>query len=262
MTIEQHGSFLAMNKKTSFITGNSSGLGLGLSQVLLNHDYHVFGCSRRGCSLTGNIDDLRCDLSQPETITNVLERLLKNVASLDLVILNAGILGEIKKISDTSLQDLQQIMEINLWPNKLILDWLLHSELQIDQILLISSGAAVLGNKGWGGYALSKCALNMLGRLYAHEFEQTHIAAVAPGLIESTMMDYLCNETDSDTYPALQRIKQAHNEGKTLTPVEAGERILQVLPELKKFESGSYIDLRQILAPEEYETLLKARNRN
>ena len=250
-----------MNKKTAFITGNSRGLGRGLSQVLLNHDYQVFGCSRQGCHLQGEIVDQRCDLTQPDTIPGALDQLLKGVTSLDLVILNAGILGEIKKISDTSLDELQQIMKINLWPNKVIMDWLLKSELKIDQILLMSSGAAVLGNKGWRGYALSKSALNMLGRLYAHEFGQTHIAAIAPGLIESSMMDYLCNRADSDAYPALQRIKQARDEGKTLSPTAAAERILQALPEIKKFESGSYIDLRQILAPDEYEALLKARNR-
>jgi NAD(P)-dependent dehydrogenase (short-subunit alcohol dehydrogenase family) len=191
--------------------------------VLLDQDYQVFGCSRRGCHLTGDIKDLQCDLSQPETIPNALEQLLKGAKNIDLVILNAGILGEIKKLSDTSLEELQQIMAINLWPNKVILDWFLRADLKIDQILLMSSGAAILGNKGWGGYALSKSGLNMLGRLYAHEFSQTHIAAIAPGLIESSMMDYLCTEADSEAYPALQRIKQAHNTGQTLTPVQAVE---------------------------------------
>ncbi|MCG7894797.1 MAG: SDR family NAD(P)-dependent oxidoreductase [Candidatus Thiodiazotropha taylori] len=250
-----------MNKRTAFITGNSSGLGLGISQVLLNQGYRVYGCSRRGCKLQGDIVDQHCDLTRSETIPDALEQLLNGVTTLDLVILNAGILGEIKNISDTSLDSLRQIMEINLWPNKVILDWLLKSPLNIDQILLMSSGAAVLGNKGWGGYALSKSGLNMLGRLYAHEFDETHIAAIAPGLIESSMMDYLCSEADSDAFPALQRIRQARDEGKTLSPSAAAERILQALPEIKGFESGSYIDLRQILAPDEYQALLEARNR-
>ncbi|MCP3870534.1 MAG: SDR family NAD(P)-dependent oxidoreductase [Gammaproteobacteria bacterium] len=48
----------------------------------------------------------------------------------------------------------------------------------MEQIVMISSGAAVLGNQGWGGYAISKAALSMLARLYAHEFTQTHISLV------------------------------------------------------------------------------------
>ncbi|MEW8551246.1 MAG: SDR family NAD(P)-dependent oxidoreductase, partial [Candidatus Thiodiazotropha endolucinida] len=176
-------------------------------------------------------------------------------------VLNAGILGEIKHISKTSLDELQQIMEINLWPNKIILDWLLQSHIKVDQILLLSSGAAILGNKGWGGYALSKCALNMLGRLYAHEFPATHIASIAPGLIESDMMDYLCTQADSEEYPALQRLRQARRDGAVLSPLQGAERILETLSRLKEFESGSYIDLRQILAPDEYQALIEARNR-
>ncbi|PVV19784.1 MAG: alcohol dehydrogenase [gamma proteobacterium symbiont of Ctena orbiculata] len=250
-----------MDKKNALITGNSSGLGLGLSEVLLAHGYKVFGCSRRGCDLAGDVVDIRCDLSRFDTIGEKLEQLLQGVGALQLVVLNAGILGEIKHISETSLDELQQIMDINLWSNKIILDWLLQSGIRIDQILLLSSGAAVLGNKGWGGYALSKCALNMLGRLYAHEFQATHIASIAPGLIESSMMDYLCTQADSTEFPALQRLQQARKDGLVLSPVEGAERILETLPRLKEFESGSYIDLRQILAPDEYQALIEARNR-
>jgi NAD(P)-dependent dehydrogenase (short-subunit alcohol dehydrogenase family) len=250
-----------MAKKNALITGNSSGLGLGLSEVLLAHGYRVFGCSRRGCGLTGDIVDITCDLTDFDAIPQKFEELLQGVETLELVVLNAGILGEIKHISKTSLQALQQMMDINLWPNKIILDWLLHSDIRIDQILLISSGAAVLGNKGWGGYALSKSALNMLGRLYAHEFPTTHISSIAPGLIESSMMDYLCDEADSEAYPALKRLQQARSEGVVLSPIKGAERILETLSRLKAFESGSYVDLRQILAPDEYQALIEARNR-
>ncbi|MES9896738.1 MAG: SDR family NAD(P)-dependent oxidoreductase [Candidatus Thiodiazotropha endolucinida] len=250
-----------MDKKNALITGNSSGLGLGLSKVLLARGYRIFGCSRRGCDLPGEVVDVHCDLTDFDAIAGKFEQLLQGIETLELVVLNAGILGEIKHISKTSLDELQQIMEINLWPNKIILDWLLQSHIKVDQILLLSSGAAILGNKGWGGYALSKCALNMLGRLYAHEFPATHIASIAPGLIESDMVDYLCTQADSEEYPALQRLRQVRRDGAVLSPLQGAERILETLSRLKEFESGSYIDLRQILAPDEYQALIEARNR-
>ncbi|MES9940825.1 MAG: SDR family NAD(P)-dependent oxidoreductase [Candidatus Thiodiazotropha sp. 6PLUC2] len=250
-----------MVKKNALITGNSSGLGYGLTEVLLAHGYRVHGVSRRGCNLQGDLLDIQCDLTNFVAIPEMLDKLLSGVETLDLVVLNAGMLGEIKHISRTSLEELRHVMDVNLWPNKIILDWLLNSRIQIDQILLLSSGAAVLGNKGWGGYALSKSALNMLGRLYAHEFPDTHITSIAPGLIESDMMDYLCTQADSNEYPALQRLQQARVDGTILSPLQAGERILETLLRLKEFESGSYIDLRQIIAPDEYQTLIESRNR-
>lgn len=43
-----------------------------------------------------------------------------------------------------------------------------------------SALAEVLSPQGWSGYALTKAALNMLAKLYAHGFAQTRIAALAP----------------------------------------------------------------------------------
>ena len=245
--------------KNTFITGNSSGLGKGLSEALLLQGYQVYGCSRQGCDLQGNIEDITCDLTDFDSISDALLKLLKGVTTLDLVVLNAGMLGKLKNTSETSVTELQQIMDINVWSNKIIFDWLLQSGINIGQIVLISSGSAVLGSKGWGGYAISKAALNMLAKLYAHEFTNTHIISIAPGLIDTQMMDYLCFEADSEQFPALKRIQDGRNKGIILPPLKAAERILDALPQLKNFTSGSFIDLRQIVAPEEYQELMKVK---
>jgi len=248
-----------MITSSALITGNSSGLGEGLTQTLLSQGYQVYGCSRRGSTLTGNIKDIRCDLTDFNSVASALDELLSGVNSLDLVILNAGVLGQLKNLSDTNIEDLQQIMDINVWSNKFVLDSLLKSGINIKQIILMSSGAAVLGNKGWSGYALSKATLNMLGCLYAHEFSNTHVISIAPGLIDSKMMDYMCNEVDSDEFPALKRIQRAKKDGKVLSPIQAAERIMEALPYFKDYESGSFIDIRQILAPDEYEELMRTK---
>lgn len=239
-------------KRNTLVTGNSSGLGKGLTETLLSRGYRVYGCSRRGCDLKGDLHDVRCDLTDYDAVPGALSRLLEGVEYLDLVVLNAGMLGHIKTMQNTSIAELQTIMDVNVWSNKCILDWLLASNIAIKQIVLMSSGAAVLGNKGWGGYALSKAALNMLGRLYAHEFPDTHLIAVAPGLIESSMMGYMCSEVDSEEFPAVRRIQLAREAGGVLSPEQAAERLLEALPHFGDYESGSFIDIRQILAPEEY----------
>ncbi len=243
-----------------FITGNSSGLGRGFSEYALEQGWNVYGCSRRGCELAG-VHDIRCDLSDFEALPLALDKLLQGVPQLDLVILNAGILGEIKPMHETSLLEFKRITDINVWSNKVILDWLLDSGINTQQIIAISSGAAVMGNKGWSGYALSKASLNMLIRLYSHEFSDTHLAAVAPGLIDTPMMDYLCEEPDPTEYPALARIREARGTPVMPEPRQAAERVMNIMDELRAFESGSFVDIRQIDAPEEYAALLEARNK-
>ncbi len=244
--------------KTLLITGNSSGLGRGISQVALQRGWAVYGCSRRGCDLNG-VHDQRCDLADFDAIGPALEQLLNGCSRLDLVILNAGLLGEIKPSQEQSLEQMCQLMDVNLWANKVILDGLLQRGLAVGQIIAISSGAAVLANRGWGGYTLSKAALNMLMRLYAHEFPNTHLSALAPGLIDTAMMDYLCVEPDPVTYPALQRIRDARGSAVMPQPEAAGRRLLDAVERLRQFPSGSFIDIRQIDAPEEYAALMAAR---
>ena len=239
-----------------FITGNSSGLGYALTRHYLEQDWRVSGCSRRGCEgLGGFLSDMRCDLTNFEGIPVSLEDLLGAAHKLDLVILNAGILGEIREIAKTPLADIQRIMDSNVWANKVILDWLIHSGLEVAQVIMISSGASVLGNRGWGGYALSKAALNMLAKLYAHEMPDTHIVSLAPGLIDSDMMSYLCEEADAEKFPALNRLREARDSEAMQTPAEAAENIASVVGQLREFESGSFVDIRQILAPDLYSSL-------
>jgi len=244
--------------KTVLITGISRGLGRGLADVFISEGYFVYGCSRTGKAFNDNMRHVACDLSLIADIHNCFESLLADVHTLDVVILNAGILGDIKDMSDTSVEELEKMMTTNVWSNKLILDFLLQSNIKVKQILLMSSGAAVLVNKGWGGYALSKAALNMLGRLYAHEMPATHISAIAPGLVDTDMMDYLCNQVDGDVFPALQRLKDAQGTDTMQTPDVAARKILEALPALKNFASGSFVDLRKIFSPDEYDDLMKA----
>ncbi|MDJ0741558.1 MAG: SDR family NAD(P)-dependent oxidoreductase [Gammaproteobacteria bacterium] len=243
-----------MATQSAFITGTSSGLGLGLARHLVAQGWAAYGCSRRGCNLPG-VHDVIVDLGDPPAVAPALQQLLGGAAGLDLVVLNAGVLGEIRDMTATPLADLQRVMAVNVWANKLILDWLHAWGRPIGQIVLVSSGAAVLGNRGWGGYALSKAALNMLARLYAHEFAASHIAAVAPGIIDTAMMDHLCDEADAETFPALQRLRAARGTVAMPGPLAAAERLVAVLPQLRERPSGSFVDIREILDPDAHARL-------
>lgn len=234
-----------------FITGNSSGLGLGLTEALLDRDAIVWGMSRRGCPLKDHNDeglrDRKQDLGTLNTIDEGLERLLSDCLRLDLVILNAGILGRIQEISHTDVHDLEHMMRVNVWANKMILDWLIEKQIPVDQIIAISSGAAVNMNYGWGGYSLSKAALNNLITLYAHEMPDTHLVSFAPGLIETGMQDYLCGEVDSEEFPSVEKLKKARGTEAMPSPREAADTLLDLLETLKSdYESGSFVDIRNM----------------
>jgi NAD(P)-dependent dehydrogenase (short-subunit alcohol dehydrogenase family) len=242
----------------ALITGSSSGLGRGLAGQLLDRGWQVYGCSRRTAGLPG-LHERLLDLGDHDAVPDALAGLLAGVRHLRLVVLNAGVLGAIRDISETPLDELKRVMEINVWANKTLLDWLHGSGLAIDQIVMISSGASVLGNRGWGGYALSKATLNMLARLYAHEFPHTHLCALAPGIIDTAMMDELCGRADAARFPALRRLHEARGTEAMPGPDEAAARVISVLERLRDWPSGSFVDIREILEPDEYARLFGGR---
>lgn len=230
------------------ITGNSSGLGLGLTETLLKRDAIVWGMSRRGCPVHDNdgLRDRRFDLSNLNALPEAMERLLSDCLRLDLVVLNAGILGKIHEISETDVHDLEHMMRINVWSNKLILDWIIERQLPVEQVIAISSGAAVNMNYGWGGYSLSKALLNNLVKLYAHEMPDTHLTALAPGLVDTPMQDYLCGEVDSEEFPSVQKLKDARGTENMPGPAAVAENILGLLDKLREGDSGQFVDLRSL----------------
>jgi benzil reductase ((S)-benzoin forming) len=234
-----------------FITGNSSGLGLGLTEELMDRDGIVWGMSRSGCPLKSRFDDAlrdrRQDLGTLNTLEDGLDQLLSDCLRLDLVVLNAGILGRIQDLSSTDVHDLEHMMRVNVWSNKIIFDWLIERQIPVSQIIAISSGAAVNMNHGWGGYSISKAALNNLVQLYAPELPDTHLTALAPGLIDTGMQDYLCAEVDSEEFPSVQKLKDARGTDQMPGPRDAARQILDLLDGLRSnHESGSFVDIRKL----------------
>ncbi len=226
------------------ITGVSSGLGHALAEVCLERGYRVYATGRHRPSDIEhpNFHFFACDLSDLKSLRACVTEGLQGVDQLEAVILNAGMLGEIKPMVETSVEALKKICDLNVWANKLLLDLLIARELRVKQVIGISSGAAVNASKGWGGYSLSKSALNMLLRLYAHEMPSTHLTALAPGVIDTPMVRYILEEVDETAYPSAGRLKR----GPIMTPQEAAKRLVDTIPKLLRYESGAFVDIREM----------------
>ncbi|MGB0514362.1 MAG: SDR family NAD(P)-dependent oxidoreductase, partial [Wenzhouxiangellaceae bacterium] len=152
----------------------------------------------------------------------------------------------IRPISETDVHDIEHLMRVNVWANKMILDWLIERALPVSQVIAISSGAAVNMNYGWGGYSLSKAALNNLIQLYAHEMPDTHLTALAPGLVDTAMQDYLCDEVDAGDYPSVKKLHDARGTERMPDSNAAAERLLELLDSLRDGQSGQFLDVRDL----------------
>lgn len=225
------------------ITGVSSGLGAALAEACMQRGDDVYALGREDNKTLQNKPGyyfLPVDLSEVEMIAENIKAFVDK-HRFDLLILNAGIISQIKTLDETGLYELREIMDLNVWANKQVIDTLdLHAK--TEQIVAVSSGAAINGHKGWGGYAISKAALNTMIKIYAEEKPWTHFSAIAPGVVMTPMLQRMFKISDPVIYPSVQRIR----DGLILSPREAAIRFLKACDAAKKHPSGSYLDVRNL----------------
>lgn len=234
--------------ETILITGVSSGLGHGLAKTYLGNGATVYGCSRREPKdlIEAGLHFQSIDLKDEASGGPAFANLIGPVDQFDCVILNAAKLGEIRDMAATPLSDLRETMEINVWANKWLLDALFKNTPSVKQVIGISSGASQSGSRGWNGYSLSKAALNMLIKLYAGEQPNTHFTALAPGLVDTEMQDYLTALPEDERYKPLEILKAAKGTDKMPDGATCAKMLIEAFPKLLKQPSGEFADIRKM----------------
>ncbi|MEO1923528.1 MAG: SDR family NAD(P)-dependent oxidoreductase [Nautiliaceae bacterium] len=215
------------------ITGISRGIGYGLAKHYIENGDEVYAIGRKN-PFGEAVRFYRLDVGAYEKIPHAIESL--EINKLDLAILNAGILGEIKEMKHWSIKELQNIFDINVWANKVLIDELAPFT---EKIVVMSSGAAVNGNPGWGGYSLSKCAVNMMVSIYSKEID-SKIYALAPGVIDTDMVAKVISG-DHSKFRSLDRVEEGR-----VSLEEGVLRIVNTIEKLDEFENGSFVDVRLI----------------
>jgi benzil reductase ((S)-benzoin forming) len=231
------------------ITGTSSGIGEGLALYYLSQNHSVIGLSRRENKKfkhQKDFDFYQCDLTKIKQVKATINKISKKYKNLDLVILNAGILGELKKFENQKMTKVLELMQINVWANKIIIDKFLKKNIEIKQIVGISSGAAVNANAGWGAYSISKAALNIMLKTYAAENSQIHFSSLAPGLVDTAMQDYIFTMENPENFQSVEWLKQAKGTDQMPKPENLAPKISETIEKLLKMESGSYLDIRDM----------------
>jgi NAD(P)-dependent dehydrogenase (short-subunit alcohol dehydrogenase family) len=110
---------------------------------------------------------------------------------LDAFFANAGVLGALTPVTHLDPKIFQELLDINVTANwRLIrsLDPLLRAS-QAGRALFVTSGAARKNIPFWGGYAMSKAALESLALTYAAECEGTNVKVnlLNPGPVRTAM---------------------------------------------------------------------------
>jgi len=229
-----------LNKKKIIITGNTSGIGLELNKLLIRNNY-IIGISKSKSNIQNNLQ-AKVNLNN----LNILKKKIFEIKipnKIDYLILNAGILGKIDKINNITIKEFLDILKINFLSNKVLIDVLLRKKIKIKNVIAISSGAAKSGKDGWGLYCTSKAALYQLINTYDLEHKNIKFINLAPGLAKTRMQDEIYLVKDKNI-KSVKKFQQLYRMNQISSPESIAKKIISFLDNIKKFKSGSFIDLR------------------
>ena len=88
----------------------------------------------------------------------------------------------------------------------------------------------------------------MLAELYAYEMPATHIISLAPGMVHTAMQDYLVDTEQVNEYhfPSVRAMRDAIGTDNMPEPDVIAGRIVALIPQLKRYVSGSFVDIREL----------------
>ncbi|MGB8366077.1 MAG: SDR family NAD(P)-dependent oxidoreductase [Rhizomicrobium sp.] len=187
--------------RVALVTGASRGIGRAASLALAAAGAHVVLIARTVGGLEEVDDEIqRCgghatlvplDLKDFPALDRLGASIYERWGRLDVFFGNAGILGELTPLSHLNPKVFQELLDVNVTANgRLIrsLDPLLRAS-DAGRVLFVTSSAARKHTPFWGGYAMSKAALESLALTYAAECAGTNIKVnlLNPGPLRTRM---------------------------------------------------------------------------
>ncbi|MEM9707006.1 MAG: SDR family NAD(P)-dependent oxidoreductase [Pseudomonadota bacterium] len=202
--------------KIALVTGASRGIGRATALALATEGAHVLALARTIGGLEELDDDIRsvggsaslipCDLTSSEAINNLAPALAQRFEKIDILVLNAGVLGELAPLPDVSEKLWTRTIDTNLTAN-----WRLLSK--IDPFLRASGNARVAfltsrvggaeARPFWGPYAVTKAGLEMMAETYALESKSAgvRVSIIDPGAMRTKMRAQAMPGENPETLP-------------------------------------------------------------
>jgi NAD(P)-dependent dehydrogenase (short-subunit alcohol dehydrogenase family) len=210
----------SLQGRIALVTGASRGIGRAAALALSQAGAHVIAVARTVGGLEELDDEIKAkggtatlvpvDLKDFAGIDRMGAAIFERWGKLDMLLANAGILGVLTPLTHLQPRVWDDLMAINLTANwRLIrsLDQLLRLS-DAGRALFVSSAAAVYNRPFWGGYAVSKAALDALVKTYAAELTGTTVKVnvLYPGPTRTAMRAQAMPGEDPLTLPAPEEL--------------------------------------------------------
>ena len=227
--------------RIALITGASRGIGAATAEALAGQGAHVILTART----TGGLEEVEerihqaggaatiapLDLIDGDSIGRLANAIAQRWEKLDILILNAAMLGTLAPVAAVDAKEFAQLLTLNVGAQAALIaafDPLLRASEQ-GRLIAITSSVAQNPSAYWGAYGASKAALENLTQAYAKEIaniSKVRAAIINPGATATKMRAKAYPGEDPAT------LKQ---------PATVGETIARIL--VDDFETGARLQL-------------------
>jgi NAD(P)-dependent dehydrogenase (short-subunit alcohol dehydrogenase family) len=191
----------SMSGRVALVTGASRGIGRAAAKALAAEGAHVILVARTVGGLEEVDDEIQraggtatlvpLDLKDFPALDRLGASIHERWGRLDAFLGNAGTLGALTPLNNLEPKVFQELVDINVTANWRLIrsfDPLLRAS-DAGRALFLTSGAARHHTPFWGGYAMSKAALESLVLTYAAECTGTNVRAnlLSPGPLRTKM---------------------------------------------------------------------------
>ncbi|ACA82578.1 3-oxoacyl-ACP reductase [Leuconostoc citreum] len=179
------------SNKNILLTGAASGIGFSQLEAYLAAGAIVYAVDRQDIAYQHiNLKTFKLDISQHKQLKVWLETLTQSV-SFDILLNTAGVLDDYKTSLDTTLDDWQHVLDINLTPMFILTNAVLPAMLSRGYGHIINMASIAGFSAGGGGVAYTSAKHAIVGYTKQLAFDYSakglHVNAIAPGAIKTPM---------------------------------------------------------------------------
>ncbi|MCE7797408.1 SDR family NAD(P)-dependent oxidoreductase [Sphingobium sufflavum] len=192
----------ALSGRLALVTGASRGIGAATAKALAAAGAHVILVARTSGGLEAVEEEIHAagghatiaplDLVDGESIGRLAQAIAGRWNALDILVLNAAMLGTLAAVPAVDAKEFSRVMTLNVLAQQALVaafDPLLRASPDA-RVIALTTGVAAAPRAYWGAYGASKAALEVLVSAYGQEVAKisrirTHI--VNPGATRTAM---------------------------------------------------------------------------
>lgn len=188
--------------RLALVTGASRGIGAAIAEALAREGAHVILTARSASGLEEVEDRIHAaggsatiapvDLTKGEDIGKLATAIGERWQSLDILVLNAAMLGNLTPVEHIDPKEYARLISLNLLANQALVaafDPMLKASDKAE-VVAVTSSVGATPRAFWGAYGSSKAALESLLGTYADEQEYSgklRVTILDPGATRTRM---------------------------------------------------------------------------